>query len=115
MSAGFISHCRSRAIIEEGVVVLVLNDCNSGPEHGRLRACLYQKVYALYDVTEAPSPAIDIAGVMLQMDNIRQGVHGVVAIPGRLKGLLNKQRLNQEICKYMCLDKAACMEDASGY
>ena len=39
----------------------------------------------------------------------------VVATPGRLKGLLNKKCLNQEICKYMCLDKADCMEDASGF
>jgi len=51
---------------------------------------------------------------MLQMYNICQGVHGVVAIPGRLKGLLNKKHRNLEIWRLMPLDEADCMEDASG-
>ena len=45
------------------------------------------------------------------MDGIRQGV----ATPGRLKDLLSKKRLNLEICKYLCLDEADRMVDASGF
>ena len=51
----------------------------------------------------------------LQMDGIRQGVHVVVATPGRLKDLLSKKRLNLDICKYLCLDEADRMVDASGF
>ena len=53
--------------------------------------------------------------VLLQMDGIRQGVHVVVATPGRLKDLLSKKRLNLDICKYLCLDEADRMVDASGF
>ena len=49
------------------------------------------------------------------MDGIRQGVHVVVATPGRLKDLLSKKRLNLDICKYQCLDEADRMVDASGF
>ena len=49
------------------------------------------------------------------MDGIRQGVHVVVATPGRLKDLLSKKRLNLDICKYLCLDEADRMVDASGF
>ena len=34
------------------------------------------------------------------------GVHIVVATPGRLSDLLNKKRLNLDICKYITLDEA---------
>ena len=50
-----------------------------------------------------------------QMDGIRQGVHVVVATPGRLKDLLSKKRLNLDICKYLTLDEADRMVDASGF
>jgi ATP-dependent RNA helicase DDX41 len=33
-----------------------------------------------------------------------QGVHFIVATPGRLNDLLNQGKLNMNICKYMCLD-----------
>ena len=49
------------------------------------------------------------------MEGIRQGVHVVVATPGRLKDLLSKKRLNLDICKYLCLDEADRMVDASGF
>lgn len=35
-----------------------------------------------------------------QMDMLRKGVHIVVATPGRLKDLLNKRRMNLDICRY---------------
>lgn len=34
-----------------------------------------------------------------QMDMLRKGVHIVVATPGRLKDLLNKRRMNLDICR----------------
>ena len=40
-----------------------------------------------------------------------QGVHMVVATPGRLKDLLKKQRINLDICKYLTLDEADRMVD----
>lgn len=46
-----------------------------------------------------------------QMDAIRQGVHIVVATPGRLKDLLHKKRINLDTCVYMCLDEADRMVD----
>eukprot|EP00239_Pterosperma_sp_CCMP1384_P012928 CAMPEP_0197866536 /NCGR_PEP_ID=MMETSP1438-20131217/44266_1 /TAXON_ID=1461541 /ORGANISM="Pterosperma sp., Strain CCMP1384" /LENGTH=567 /DNA_ID=CAMNT_0043485107 /DNA_START=1476 /DNA_END=3181 /DNA_ORIENTATION=- len=54
-----------------------------------------------------------IGGVDLksQTDLIRQGVHIVTATPGRLKDLLNKKRMNLDICKYLCLDEADRMVD----
>ncbi|GJP41901.1 hypothetical protein CLOM_g1521 [Closterium sp. NIES-68] len=41
-----------------------------------------------------------------QLEVVKRGVHMVVATPGRLKDLLNKKRMNLDICKYLCLDEA---------
>eukprot|EP00271_Cylindrocystis_brebissonii_P022382 TRINITY_DN8598_c0_g1_i1.p1 TRINITY_DN8598_c0_g1~~TRINITY_DN8598_c0_g1_i1.p1 ORF type:complete len:796 (-),score=173.98 TRINITY_DN8598_c0_g1_i1:173-2560(-) len=41
-----------------------------------------------------------------QLDVVRQGVHMVVATPGRLKDMLAKKRMNLDMCKYLCLDEA---------
>ena len=40
------------------------------------------------------------------LSQIRNGVHIVVATPGRLSDLLNKKKLNLDICKYITLDEA---------
>lgn len=41
-----------------------------------------------------------------QLDVVKQGVHMVVATPGRLKDMLAKKRMNLDNCKYLCLDEA---------
>ncbi len=41
----------------------------------------------------------------------RQGVHCIVATPGRLNDHLNKKRLNMDICKYFVLDEGDRMLD----
>ena len=45
------------------------------------------------------------------MDLVKQGVHIVVATPGRLKDVLAKKRLNLDTCSYLCLDEADRMVD----
>ena len=47
-----------------------------------------------------------IGGVKLEMEEIRQGIHMVVATPGRLNDMLTKKRFTLELCKYLCLDEA---------
>eukprot|EP00958_Prasinococcus_capsulatus_P026386 scaffold4781_cov339-Prasinococcus_capsulatus_cf.AAC.3 len=47
----------------------------------------------------------------LQTDVIREGVHIVVATPGRLKDLIQKKRMNLDVCRYLCLDEADRMVD----
>ena len=46
-----------------------------------------------------------------QMDEVRNGVHMIVATPGRLKDLLAKKRLTLDLCSYLCLDEADRMVD----
>uniref|UniRef100_A0A7S1XQX1 RNA helicase n=1 Tax=Phaeomonas parva TaxID=124430 RepID=A0A7S1XQX1_9STRA len=41
----------------------------------------------------------------------REGVHIVVATPGRLKDLLNARKMNLNLCKYLCLDEGDRMLD----
>jgi len=48
---------------------------------------------------------------MQTMVAANQGVHCVVATPGRLNDLLNQKRLNMDICKYMVLDEGDRMLD----
>ena len=48
---------------------------------------------------------------MQTMVAANQGVHCVVATPGRLNDLLNQQKLNMDICKYMVLDEGDRMLD----
>ena len=40
------------------------------------------------------------------LDSIREGIHMVVATPGRLNDMLNKKRFSLDVCKYLCLDEA---------
>jgi len=49
-----------------------------------------------------------IGGVNMhdQESQIRNGVHMVVATPGRLLDMLNKKRFTLSLCKYLCLDEA---------
>eukprot|EP00898_Chlorokybus_atmophyticus_P005935 jgi/Chlat1/6342/Chrsp44S00457 len=46
-----------------------------------------------------------------QLKTVRNGVHIVVATPGRLKDMLAKKRLTLDICKYLVLDEADRMID----
>lgn len=46
-----------------------------------------------------------------QMENIRNGVHIVVATPGRLIDMLEKKILNLNICRYLVMDEADRMID----
>ncbi|CAF1159347.1 unnamed protein product [Didymodactylos carnosus] len=46
-----------------------------------------------------------------QLDTIKQGVHIVVATPGRLMDMLDKKLLYLDICRYLCLDEADRMID----
>ncbi|KAI9205856.1 P-loop containing nucleoside triphosphate hydrolase protein [Polychytrium aggregatum] len=54
-----------------------------------------------------------IGGISMneQADVLRKGPHIVVATPGRLQDLLQKGKINLDICKYMCLDEADRMID----
>lgn len=47
-----------------------------------------------------------------QLDIAREGVHMVVATPGRLSDFLQKKRLNLQLCKYIVLDEGDRMLDA---
>jgi ATP-dependent RNA helicase DDX41 len=47
-----------------------------------------------------------IGGAQLDSGALRQGVHAVVATPGRLLDLLRRRRLTFERCKYVVLDEA---------
>ena len=46
-----------------------------------------------------------------QLDMIRQGVHTIVATPGRLQDLLTKKRIALDLCRYLALDEADRMID----
>lgn len=49
--------------------------------------------------------------VQEQKQQIRRGIHIVVATPGRLNDLLNKKSLHMAQCRYLCLDEADRMVD----
>ena len=53
-------------------------------------------------------PMLAIGGVSMgeNLEAIRQGIHMVVATPGRLNDMLNKKRFSLDVCKYLCLDEA---------
>ncbi|KAM0938570.1 putative RNA helicase transcription factor interactor and regulator CCHC(Zn) family [Dioscorea sansibarensis] len=46
-----------------------------------------------------------------QLDVVKQGVHIVVATPGRLKDLLAKKKMNLDNCRYLTLDEADRLVD----
>ncbi|XP_074643866.1 putative ATP-dependent RNA helicase DDX41 [Tubulanus polymorphus] len=46
-----------------------------------------------------------------QLDIIKQGVHIIVATPGRLMDMLNKKMMTLDVCRYLCLDEADRMID----
>ncbi|KAJ3293658.1 DEAD-box ATP-dependent RNA helicase 35 [Borealophlyctis nickersoniae] len=46
-----------------------------------------------------------------QGDALRKGPHIVVATPGRLQDMLEKKKINLDICRYLCLDEADRMVD----
>jgi ATP-dependent RNA helicase DDX41 len=42
---------------------------------------------------------------------LANGVHMVVATPGRLQDMLTKRKFNLDSCKYLCMDEADRMID----
>ncbi|XP_021755753.1 DEAD-box ATP-dependent RNA helicase 35-like [Chenopodium quinoa] len=58
-------------------------------------------------------PLLCIGGVDMksQLDVVKQGVHIVVATPGRLKDMLAKKKMNLDNCRYLCLDEADRLVD----
>ncbi|GAA0154699.1 RNA helicase [Lithospermum erythrorhizon] len=58
-------------------------------------------------------PLLCIGGVDMksQLEVVKQGVHIVVATPGRLKDLLAKKRMNLDNCRYLTLDEADRLVD----
>ncbi|KAJ2681320.1 hypothetical protein GGH99_005268, partial [Coemansia sp. RSA 1285] len=54
-----------------------------------------------------------IGGISMQdqFHTLSKGVHMVVATPGRLQDMLNKGKINLDLCKYMCMDEADRMID----
>lgn len=47
-----------------------------------------------------------------QIDFVKaNGVHIIVATPGRLKDLLQAKKINLKLCRYFCLDEADRMLD----
>ncbi|RKP40374.1 P-loop containing nucleoside triphosphate hydrolase protein [Dimargaris cristalligena] len=46
-----------------------------------------------------------------QAHTLSQGIHMISATPGRLKDMLEKKKINLELCKYFCLDEADRMVD----
>jgi ATP-dependent RNA helicase DDX41 len=46
-----------------------------------------------------------------QLDVVRRGCHIICATPGRLKDFLQKDALNLNLCRYICLDEADRMMD----
>jgi len=53
-------------------------------------------------------PMLCIGGIDMrdQLTMLRQGIHCVVATPGRLQDMLEKKRFNMELCRYLVLDEA---------
>jgi superfamily II DNA/RNA helicase len=54
-----------------------------------------------------------IGGISMsdQSHTLSQGIHIVVATPGRLIDMLEKKKINFDGCKYMCMDEADRMID----
>ncbi|CAF4287071.1 unnamed protein product, partial [Rotaria sp. Silwood2] len=46
-----------------------------------------------------------------QLETIKNGVHIIVATPGRLMDMLDKKLLFLDVCRYLCLDEADRMID----
>jgi ATP-dependent RNA helicase DDX41 len=78
-----------------------------------------------YDVASHFCTALQVAGYpelrtmlaiggddkRVQMEIVRQGVHIVVATPGRLNDFLTTKKLTLDRCRYLCLDEADRMMD----
>lgn len=47
-----------------------------------------------------------IGGTKLDLNELKQGVHIVIATPGRLLDMLRRRRINLEVCRYIALDEA---------
>ena len=46
-----------------------------------------------------------------QLQTIRNGVHIVIGTPGRLSDMVNKKKINMDLCQYVVLDEADRMLD----
>ncbi|CAG8502723.1 2765_t:CDS:10 [Funneliformis caledonium] len=58
-------------------------------------------------------PLLCIGGISMsdQQNILAEGIHIVVATPGRLMDMLEKKKFNLDLCKYLCLDEADRMID----
>ncbi|KAG9292266.1 hypothetical protein G9A89_009078 [Geosiphon pyriformis] len=58
-------------------------------------------------------PLLCIGGISMadQARTFNNGIHIVVATPGRLQDMLQKKKFNLELCKFLCLDEADRMID----
>ncbi|KAI9590809.1 P-loop containing nucleoside triphosphate hydrolase protein [Syncephalis fuscata] len=78
----------------------------------------YENISAICQVLErAGHPLLRtllcIGGISMhdQQHTLSKGVHMVVATPGRLQDMLEKRKINFEICRYLCMDEADRMVD----
>eukprot|EP01125_Pyxidicula_operculata_P014538 TRINITY_DN4850_c0_g1_i3.p1 TRINITY_DN4850_c0_g1~~TRINITY_DN4850_c0_g1_i3.p1 ORF type:complete len:433 (+),score=91.41 TRINITY_DN4850_c0_g1_i3:637-1935(+) len=87
-----------------------LNLCPSRELAYQTHKIIKEHTQALYD---AGYPKLNVllctGGIKIQdqLDEMRgEGIHMVVATPGRLADLLNRRKLSLSFCKYFCLDEA---------
>ncbi|CAG8532139.1 3577_t:CDS:10 [Diversispora eburnea] len=58
-------------------------------------------------------PLLCIGGISMsdQWHTLSEGIHIVIATPGRLMDMLEKRKFNLDLCKFLCLDEADRMID----
>lgn len=78
---------------------------------------LFRPQYYSKCLTDGGMPEIRsclaIGGVPVNesMETIQKGVHIMVATPGRLMDMLDKKKVNLNVCRYLCMDEADRMID----
>lgn len=96
----------------EGPIGLVV--CPSRELAGQTHGVVQSFLQAMRDEGEPElRSALCVGGVSPkeQLALIGQGVHIVVATPGRLKDFLGKAKMGLDCCRYLCLDEADRMLD----
>ncbi|KAJ2569461.1 DEAD-box ATP-dependent RNA helicase 35 [Coemansia sp. RSA 1807] len=106
------AECRVPLVQGEGPVGLIV--CPSR----ELARQTYEGLVALASALEAGGfpglrAVLAIGGISMrdQSHTLNQGVHMVVATPGRLQDMLKTRKINLDICTYMCMDEADRMID----
>ncbi|KAJ2356045.1 hypothetical protein GGF43_002321 [Coemansia sp. RSA 2618] len=106
------AECRSPLVQGEGPVGLIV--CPSR----ELARQTYEGLLALAGALEEGGfpnlrAILAIGGISMreQFHTLGQGVHMVVATPGRLQDMLANGKINLDICTYMCMDEADRMID----